>query len=310
VSSRRIVPIVLVAVACVVAVGGTVGVMLALRPADAAASTGAPDATPVAAVEAEQATPAGSEIAGEAPATPAASGVATEVADLLPDGALDPAAVRAGFADSPYAFTSTVTGFPSYTAMGATWTGSVRDTTHYVLEFPAGGSLTRYERTGADRTAYLGRLPVTVAGGDGSMRTPDDLLPVDLYAAAIEPWTKVLPGEPRGDTYIADSDRLTAMARGRGLDASRWALTVAVDLRGRLTSAVFTGAIRGRGFRMELQVTYLDQSGTEYGRTARPGATPAATAEPSAPAQSKDVATPQAARPPSLLWGLPASPAP
>jgi hypothetical protein len=321
VSARSVMPIVAVVVASVVTVGGTLGVLMAIRPADAAAPSGSPGTSPVAAVEAEQATPQESATAAatpRAPETPGPSGVAIDVAGLLPDGPVEPSAIRSGFADSPYTFTATVTGFPSYAAMGATWTGTVRDATHYNLEFPAGASLTRYQRAGKDRTAYLGDLPVTVAAGDGSMRTPDDLLPMDLYASVIEPWTVDLPASPRGDSYIAKPDQLTSTARGRGLDANRWALTVAVDPNGRLTSAVFTGYIRSRRFRMELLVTYLDQGGAEYGRAAKPAFTPPPTPTPlptplptpGPPAVPAVVATPGAAGSLSLVWGPSPAPTP
>lgn len=328
-SSRSLVPIVAVVVASVVAVGGTLGVLVALQPANAAAVEASASAT--ADVAAETGTPAAS--AEPKPTrtpepTPEPSGVAIDVAGLLPDGPLDPAAVRDGLATSPYTFSATVTGFPSYAAMGSTWTGRVTDPTHFSLDFPAGASLTRYRRAGVVRTAYLGELPVSVSPGDGSMRTPDDLLPLDVYAAAIEPWTSALPDHPRGDAYIADTEQLTATARGRGLDAQRWALTVAVDVNRRLTSVVFTGWIRSRGFRMELQVTYDDAAGGVYGRGASPGptdapvpaveATPApsepsateaaAPAEPSA-APSEPPAT-TCAGTPSLTWGAGPSTAP
>lgn len=210
--------------------------------------------------------------------------------EAMPLGPIDDAAIAAGFKAGGYRFTVTTINFASFAAASPIERGVVTDARHFVLEWPESAFISRYVRDGADRTAWLGDSVVDLVPGDGWERTPDEMLPIDFYTASVAPWTGSLPAGSVDGTYAAKPEVLTSEAQALGVTAADWALSVTVDGRGRLVAARFEGVVRGRPFRMVIDVTYEDRTGSEI-----PIAGPEAVAEPSAAPSVAPSAAPSAA---------------
>jgi hypothetical protein len=176
-------------------------------------------------------------------------------------GPVDSAAVAAGFRDGGYRFSVRSANFPSFAAASPLENGVVSDTAHFALEWPDARFISRYVRDDETRTAWVGDSVLDLVPGDGWERTPDEMLPVDFYVAAIEPWTSALPAASRDGTYTAPSEVLAGMAEAIGFSGADWTLSVTVDGRGRLVAARFAGSAGRSPFLMDIAVTYDDEPG-------------------------------------------------
>ena len=127
----------------------------------------------------------------------------------------------------------------------------------------------------------------------------------------------MLTPAPTVGTYAAKPAVPSSEAPALGVRAAVGALSVAVDGRGRLVVARFKGLVRGRQFRMTIDVTYEDTTGSEIptsGPSEVPGAStneapgsesseaPGGESEAGSPAASSESAP--ASRPPA--WPAPA----
>jgi len=198
--------------------------------------------------------------------------IPTEV-EAMALGPIDPDRIAAGFEHGGYAFTVTSLNFASFAAASPLERGVVPDPEHFVLEWPDSAFISRYVRNGDSRTAWLGDSVVDLVPGDGWERTPDEMLPLDFYTASIHPWTASLPAGSSDGTYAAKTAVLTSEAQALGVTATEWDLSVTIDGRGRLVAARFEGLVRGRPFRMVIDVTYTDTSGSEIPTPAPTGST-------------------------------------
>ena len=237
-----------------------------------------PSAAPLGEAALSEAEPSGDETQDGEPDEPALDPAAVLTdAEALPLGPIDSAAIAAGFREGAYRFSARTVGFASFAAATPLEVGDVRDPEHYALAWPDSAFISRYERDGDDRTAWIGESVLDLVPGDGWERTPDEMLPLDFYVAAIEPWVSALPAGSADGTYAAKTAVLTSQAQAIGVSAAGWALTVTVDGRGRLVSATFEGLVRGRPFEMAIEVTYDDTAGASIPAhvAAEPAAGPA-----------------------------------
>ena len=169
----------------------------------------------------------------------------------------DAGAMDAGFT-GPYRFVARLTGIPDTAALGSVVRGAVSDPTHFILEFPESGFITRYTRKGGDAIAVVNghKVPVAVEASTYAALSPEDLLPAQLWAAEVGSWASTLePGTAAG-SFAAQAGVLTATARRTGLVAADWQLSALTDGSGRLTQLSFGGLRSGRPFLLDVAVSY------------------------------------------------------